>query len=168
MAARRMWVVLAMVPALALAAETAVTPADRDGRHDGAAATGSAPKGVDAAGRGDSAPSRRRLSDGGLFEVGFESEVEPIELNRIHRWTLHLATADGAPVENALIAVDGGMPAHDHGLPTAPRVTAELGGGDYLVEGVKFQMPGHWVVTFDIAAAERRDTVTFELMLQSR
>ena len=163
--------VLAMVPALTIAAETATAPADRDERRGGGtAATEHAMESMDTTGGDDSGLdlSRRRSSDGGLFEVGIESEVEPIELNRIHRWTLHLETADGTPVEKALITVDGGMPAHDHGLPTAPRVTAELGDGDYLVEGMKFQMPGHWVVTFDIAAAERRDTVTFELMLQSR
>ena len=54
---------------------------------------------------------------------------------------------------------------HDHGLPTAPRVTETLGEGDYLLEGMKFQMPGHWVVTLAIDAGEGDDSVTFELML---
>ena len=68
-------------------------------------------------------------------------------------------------MEGATFEVDGGMPMHDHGLPTAPRVTEELGGGDYLLEGVKFQMPGHWVVNLSIDASGASDSVTFELML---
>jgi len=109
--------------------------------------------------------SRERGSDAGLFVARISSGVEPIEINRLHRWTLHVDGADGEPVLGAVITIDGGMPMHDHGLPTAPRVTEELGGGSYLLEGVRFQMPGHWVVNLDITAADVQDSVTFELML---
>ncbi len=51
------------------------------------------------------------------------------------------------------------------GLPTEPKVTQNLGGGDYLVEGMKFHMQGQWVVTFQITAGNREDTVTFEFGL---
>ena len=37
-----------------------------------------------------------------------------------------------------------GMPDHDHGLPTQPQVTSRLENGDYLLEGVRFHMPGKW------------------------
>ena len=57
------------------------------------------------------------------------------------------------------------MPIHDHGLPTAPRVTAELGNGDYRLEGVRFQMPGRWVVELAIDAAPGTDSVAFDLNL---
>ena len=40
------------------------------------------------------------------------------------------------------LKVDGDMPQHGHGLPTRPRVTRNLGNGDYQIEGVKFQMGG--------------------------
>jgi len=60
----------------------------------------------------------------------------------MHSWILRLETLDGQPVRNAEITVAGGMPKHNHGLPTAPQVTRELGNGDYLVEGIKFQMAG--------------------------
>jgi hypothetical protein len=75
-------------------------------------------------------------------------------------------TADGQPVENAAIVVDGGMPQHGHGLPTQPQVTQNLGGGDYLVEGLKFQMPGWWEVKFRITADGQSDGVIFNLVLQ--
>jgi hypothetical protein len=75
-------------------------------------------------------------------------------------------TADGQPVENAEIVVDGGMPQHDHGLPTAPQVTQELGNGDYLVEGFKFHMDGWWEIKFVVNSAGQSDGVTFNLLLE--
>jgi len=87
----------------------------------------------------------------GAFNVTYKSEVEPLPLNQIHSWLLHVETADGKPVEKASIKVDGGMPAHHHGLPTQPAVT-EVGNGDYLVQGIKFSMTGHWEMWFEIQA----------------
>jgi hypothetical protein len=57
------------------------------------------------------------------------------------------------------------MPQHGHGLPTQPLVTAYLGDGTYLVEGMKFQMGGWWVVDFTIEANGQSDTVRFNLSL---
>lgn len=106
------------------------------------------------------------LTDQELFRVSYSSNEKPLPLNRIHSWTLHVETADGQPVENAELSIDGGMPEHGHGLPTSPQVTENLGGGDYLVEGMKFQMPGWWEVRFDISAGGQSDTVTFNLILE--
>ncbi|MEW6085770.1 MAG: FixH family protein [Chloroflexota bacterium] len=106
------------------------------------------------------------LTDQGLFRVSYSSESTPPPLNQIHTWTIHLETADGQPVDDAEITVDGGMPQHGHGLPTNPQVTQNLGGGDYLVEGMKFQMLGWWEVKFNISANGQSDTVTFNLILE--
>jgi hypothetical protein len=106
-----------------------------------------------------------RTTDSGAFKVSYSSE-SPIVINQMHTWTLHVETADGQPVENATILVDGGMPQHGHGLPTAPKVTQVLGNGDYLVEGMKFQMGGWWEVRFDITAGDVHDTITFNLTLE--
>ncbi len=58
------------------------------------------------------------------------------------------------------------MPQHGHGLPTRPQVTKNLGNGDYLVEGMKFQMGGWWVVDFTIDTAGKHDTVRFNMILK--
>jgi hypothetical protein len=58
------------------------------------------------------------------------------------------------------------MPQHGHGLPTVPQVTKYLGDGFYQVEGLKFHMPGWWVVKFNIVRNEMTDNVTFNLMLK--
>ena len=81
--------------------------------------------------------------DGKHFRVSYKSKVEPLPLNRIHSWILHVDTLNDKPVGKATISVHGGMPAHKHGLPTQPEVT-ETGIGDYLMEGLKFSMTGIW------------------------
>ena len=104
-------------------------------------------------------------SESGNHRLGYESRLEPIVINRIHAWELHLETADGEPVTGAAISVQGGMPAHDHGLPTEPRVTRELGGGRYLLEGMRFHMNGFWEITIRLEAAGERDVVIVPLRL---
>jgi hypothetical protein len=84
----------------------------------------------------------------------------------MHQWTLHVESADGQPVEDATITVDGDMPQHGHGLPTRPQVTQNLGNGDYLVEGIKFQMGGWWLMDFTITANGQTDAVHFNMMLE--
>jgi hypothetical protein len=106
------------------------------------------------------------LSENGMYRASYTSEVVPLPVNQIHIWTLHVETADGEPVENATITVDGGMPAHGHGLPTVPQITDYLGDGNYRVEGMKFNMPGAWVITFTIEMDGQEDTVTFDADLQ--
>jgi hypothetical protein len=107
-----------------------------------------------------------RLSDNGLFRVAYATEGATPPINQLHTWTLHVTTADGAPIENAIIQVDGDMPQHGHGLPTRPQVTTYLGDGAYLVEGLKFQMGGWWVMEFDIEHAGQTDHISFNLLLQ--
>jgi hypothetical protein len=104
-------------------------------------------------------------SDNGLFTVAYKSDLDPITINELHTWTLHVETAAGEPLDGATVTVDGGMPEHNHGLPTQPLVTP-LGGGDYRVEGMKFQMPGQWFVTVVVDAAGQQDTARFNLQLR--
>ena len=110
--------------------------------------------------------STTRVSDNDLFRVSYASSQEIIPVNKMHQWTLHVETTEGQPVENASISVDGDMPQHGHGLPTHPQVTKYLGNGDYLVEGMKFQMGGWWVMDFTINAADQTDAVHFNMMLK--
>ena len=100
-----------------------------------------------------------------LYRASVRPAVVPIPVRRLQSWTLHIDAADGRPVDDATITMNGGMPQHGHGLPTSPRVTRALGSGDHLVEGVKFNMGGWWVVRFTIASAAGTDTVTFNLSL---
>ena len=109
--------------------------------------------------------SRTRASEGGRYRATIRPQPDTIPQGRLHRWTLHLETVDGAPVDSAVVAVDGGMPQHGHGLPTKPRVTRHAGNGDHVVDGMKFNMGGWWVVKFRVDAAPGRDSVVFNVKL---
>jgi hypothetical protein len=109
--------------------------------------------------------STRRVSKGGAFEVSYRPDVQPIPKRELHSWTVEIRTRAGRPVDGARIEVGGGMPDHGHGLPTQPVVREALGGGRYVVDGMKFSMGGYWVVDLAIAAAEGKDDVRFELKL---
>jgi hypothetical protein len=109
--------------------------------------------------------ARLWTSESGLYRVGYMSQLDPITINEIHSWTLHVETADGTPVANADIEIRGGMPAHNHGLPTLPEVTEYLGKGDYRVEGMRFHMRGEWEIYVTISAAPGRDVCRIPLTL---
>lgn len=107
-----------------------------------------------------------RVSDHGVYRVRIQSTRTPIPLWRVHQWTVRLTDADGQPVNGAVVAVDGGMPDHRHGLPTAPRAAATPVAGHYVIEGLKFSMPGWWVLKLAVKGPDgRSDTVTFNLVL---
>jgi hypothetical protein len=109
--------------------------------------------------------SRTRTSEGGAYRGTIRPQGDTILQGRLHRWTLHLETADGAPVDSAAVVVDGGMPQHGHGLPTKPRVTRHAGNGDHVVEGMKFNMGGWWVVKFRVSAVAGPDSLVFNLKI---
>jgi hypothetical protein len=104
-------------------------------------------------------------TENGLYQVSYEPSQNPIPVNQLHTWTLTLSTATGEPLDHAHISVDGDMPQHGHGLPTQPLVTEYLGDGSYLVEGVKFQMGGWWVMDFVVESGAGTDKVRFNFIL---
>ena len=83
------------------------------------------------------------------------SHLSPIEINTIHSWEVVLADEDGA-VSGATLDIVGGMPEHNHGMPTQPQITEELAPGRYLLEGVRFHMPGLWRLTASISTEKTR------------
>ncbi len=105
------------------------------------------------------------VSDSGYFTVTFRSELQPLAINRIHSWILHVEDSEGDPITNAEIHINGGMPEHNHGLPTAPQVNEESQNGDYKIEGMRFHMRGYWEIRIQIIVGDRRDSVMIPLDL---
>ena len=97
--------------------------------------------------------------------TSIKPNAEPVTVGPIHTWTVEVATAAGLPVDGASISIDGGMPQHGHGLPTAPKVTKTLGNGRYLVEGMKFNMPGWWTIKVRVEGPAGTDETVFNLVL---
>ncbi|MGI9262283.1 MAG: FixH family protein [Woeseiaceae bacterium] len=105
------------------------------------------------------------LTRSGYYKVSYTSELTPLTINKIHRWVFHIEDAAGKPVNNAVVSLIGGMPEHNHGLPTSPRMTEALGAGDYVLEGMRFHMSGYWELTVTVEADGRRDTVVIPLTI---
>jgi hypothetical protein len=114
--------------------------------------------------------SSSKYTENRIFLVSYESNLEPVPVNAVHSWIVTVKQADGNPVVNAHMTINGDMPEHGHGLPTRPEVTVpevtqSLGSGSYRIDGVKFNMPGWWTVHVRINTNAKEDSVTFNLLL---
>jgi hypothetical protein len=107
-------------------------------------------------------------SASGVYRVALVPPDEAPAINQMHSWKVKLATAQGTPVQGARIGVAGGMPQHGHGFPTQPRVTREIEQGTYLLEGMKFSMPGWWELKLNIQGAGGADGVTFNTLVEKQ
>jgi hypothetical protein len=105
-----------------------------------------------------------RASVAGRYVATLEP-ARPLRPRQMQTVRVTLRDAEGLAIDDALIAIDGGMPQHGHGLPTRPRVTKTLGDGIYEIEGVRFNMGGWWEFRLAIAGSRGADTVTFNLNL---
>jgi hypothetical protein len=110
-------------------------------------------------------PRWEQTSAQGRLKVSLAPQSGAPQLNVFQPWVIQLRDAEGRAVESAAIAIDGGMPAHGHGLPTQPKVTRNLGQGAYLVEGLRFNMAGSWVLRLRIDTPAGRDEVKFDLLI---
>lgn len=101
------------------------------------------------------------LSASRRFRITLTPEVEPIPLGTWHRWRLHIERADGAPLALERLGIDGGMPAHGHGLPSRPRLERGATASDYLIDGVRFSMAGRWELHVFLGDRAGNDTAVF-------
>jgi hypothetical protein len=107
-----------------------------------------------------------RTSDQGIFRIEIVSQINPIPISKVHQWSVNLRAQNGAPVAGASLKVDGGMPEHRHGLPTAPRAEAASSPGRYVIKGMKFSMRGWWVLNLYVRTPEGlTDKITFNVVL---
>jgi hypothetical protein len=105
-----------------------------------------------------------RTSSAGAFTAAVTTS-KPLSVGPLHSVRLELVDAQGQPVNDAQILVNGGMPQHGHGLPTKPRITSSEPNGVYVVEGVRFNMGGWWELKFAVSASAAKDSVTFNIRL---
>lgn len=110
-------------------------------------------------------PDLSGVTDKGLT-VEIYSELSPISINQIHSWHVRVLDRDGEILVLDELLVFGGMPEHDHGLPTQPEVTTRLSNGDYLLEGVRFHMQGLWQLQIELQLEGVGDTAIIDFVLQ--
>ena len=106
-----------------------------------------------------------RATDGGHFRVALAPATARIEVGATQSWLAAVRGPKGEPSTGCSLSFHGLMPEHGHGLPTAPRATSEPEPGVYLVEGVRFSMPGFWEIKLDVDACGPRDVASFEVQL---
>ncbi len=75
---------------------------------------------------------------------------KPLSVGSFQQCHLDIFQQDDANkrLKNAKISIGGGMPAHHHGLPTSPVVSWSAEKNYYVIEGLKFSMPGEWELRF--------------------
>tara|TARA_B110000858_G_scaffold196741_1_gene256287 strand:+ start:1990 stop:2391 length:402 start_codon:yes stop_codon:yes gene_type:complete len=110
-------------------------------------------------------PDLSGVTDGGL-KIEIYSELSPLSINQIHSWQLRVLDDNNRALELEELLVIGGMPEHDHGLPTQPQLTGRLDNGDYLLEGLRFHMQGLWQIHIEMQVNGLVDTAIIEFKLQ--
>ncbi len=89
-----------------------------------------------------------------------------ISINQFHSWEFEFINADGVSQPCLQLTVNGGMPSHNHGLPTEPAIEPSTNKGRYVLEGVKFHMPGTWQLELICEDNERNQhdfSITFDI-----
>lgn len=102
-------------------------------------------------------------STDGLLKAQLQMESGHLGIGKYQQWRLTLLDTNEQAVFPAQIRIGGGMPAHGHGLPTQPQISAYLGDGAYLIEGMKFTMAGDWIMLFEVDSAEFSTQVQFDI-----
>jgi hypothetical protein len=105
-------------------------------------------------------------SHDGLYRATMVLPPGPIGRDRPLASTLEVRTARGAPVEGAALALESWMPDDTTVVAPRPRATAELGGGRYRIEGLRFDREGWWNVRLRISGAAGTDSLAFNLVLR--
>jgi len=111
-------------------------------------------------------PGSDVASNAGLYRVILRPRDGAVPLNEMHAWTVDVTTAEGEAFMPTRLAFTGGMPQHQHGFITEPRVTRTLGTGQFLIEGVKFHMAGDWMLRVELVGPSGADGATVHVRVE--
>jgi hypothetical protein len=105
------------------------------------------------------------VSDLGHYRVAIRPAALPIPLHQMHDWIVRIEPLEESSEIPTAVQFDGGMPSHGHGFVTQPRVTQNLGHGEFRVEGVKFHMPGVWELRVIVTSRSATDRVSLAMTI---
>jgi hypothetical protein len=105
----------------------------------------------------------QQASSNGLYQTTLSCATPPV-VAIFQECSLQLSSKQALPPD-LVIAVDGGMPAHGHGLPTAPQAIPTGKPGEFRIDGLKYSMPGEWVLGFLLHSAASQDKIVFRFTL---
>jgi len=92
---------------------------------------------------------------------------EPVTIGKSQNWVVKLTPQTNDQGTPNHLSIRGVMRAHGHGLPNAPQFTRYLGGQEFLLEGLKFNMSGHWSLQLSIGDALGLDNAIIEMHVTS-
>jgi hypothetical protein len=88
------------------------------------------------------------LTASGIYRIDYRTDPAPVPINE--PFALDVIVRErykSSPARLVDLEVDADMPAHNHGMFTAPKVTA-VDPGRFRVTGMLFHMPGEWTIRF--------------------
>ncbi len=97
------------------------------------------------------------------YMVAFRPDPFRIEVGEPFALLFNVCTKSNNPAE--LVALDAQMPERKQGMNYRPTIVS-MGDGRYRVEGMVFQMPGRWEITFDVRAGEESERLSHELIVK--
>ncbi len=110
--------------------------------------------------------TRSRPTETGAFLVFWTPVPAPIPTNELFDLDVEWMLPDGLPPDPAgTILFEARMPAHGHGMQTAP-VVEVTGPGRATVRGLKFHMQGLWELRFTVQDPLVQDVAIFNVELQ--
>ncbi|MEM7293512.1 MAG: cytochrome c peroxidase [Pseudomonadota bacterium] len=100
-------------------------------------------------------------SDRGVYEIHLTPDAGVVPISEMHNWRLRVTDRNGVAFFPTQLAIQGGMPGHGHGFPVEPQASRYLESGEFLVEGVFFNMAGDWQIRVGVEGPSGWDTATF-------
>lgn len=103
----------------------------------------------------------------GTFHVKVVPQPNPIPFNQLFGLAITVSPAKDPRqvLDDATVAVDARMPAHNHGMNLQPRVTP-AGAGTFRADGLLFHMPGTWELYVDVTRAAEMERATFVINVE--
>ena len=98
-----------------------------------------------------------------IYHASIRPFKTPVPIGELHDWLIHLTTISGELFIPEQLVIKGGMPGHGHGFPVEPKISRYLGNGDFLLQGVKFNMTGDWQLRLGVNGPAGWDTITFSI-----
>jgi cytochrome c peroxidase len=106
---------------------------------------------------------RQQVSSSGQYQATLTCATAPA-VAIFQECSLQLRSEQALPPDLTL-AVDGGMPSHGHGLPTAPQAIPTDKAGEFRIDGLKYSMTGEWVLGFWLHSAAGQDKIVFQFTI---
>ncbi|MEZ5537086.1 MAG: hypothetical protein R3F02_15865 [Thiolinea sp.] len=115
----------------------------------------------------ESAPAPWQISQTGtnnIYQAHLDCETQP-ETGPFQNCTVSFTDLQGVNITPETILIDGGMPLHGHGLPTSPVLTTLEQTGTYRIDGLKYNMPGAWLLGFKVSTSQNDDKIIFDFVI---